>query len=121
MTAVWRSLAEVPSDFGPTVVTLGNFDGVHRGHQAVLQTLVADARAAGCAIFYAGQYLQPSARHLPVIRFVTPEEFADLQTDARRAGFAFAACAPLVRSSYHEAGQSAYVRRMTQANGGCDR
>ena len=47
MTEVWRSLAEVPADFGPTVVTLGNFDGVHRGHQAVLSTLVADARAAG--------------------------------------------------------------------------
>ena len=47
MTEVWRSLADVPADFGPTIVTLGNFDGVHRGHQAVLSTLVADARAAG--------------------------------------------------------------------------
>ncbi len=47
MTEVWHSLAGVPDDFGPTVVTLGNFDGVHRGHQAVLATLVADARAAG--------------------------------------------------------------------------
>jgi lipoic acid synthetase len=84
------------------------------------QTL-SDARAAGCAIFYAGQYLQPSARHLPVTRFVTPEEFEDLQTDARRVGFAFAACAPLVRSSYHEAGQSTIVRRVMQANRGCDR
>jgi lipoic acid synthetase len=84
------------------------------------QTL-RDARAAGCAIFYAGQYLQPSPRHLPVTRFVTPEEFADLQVEARRVGFAFAACAPLVRSSYHEAGQSTIVRRVMQANRGCDR
>ncbi len=84
------------------------------------QTL-RDARAAGCAIFYAGQYLQPGPRHLPVARFVTPEEFEDLQNEARRVGFAFAACAPLVRSSYHEAGQSAYVRRVLQADGGCGR
>ncbi|MDN4483701.1 bifunctional riboflavin kinase/FAD synthetase [Demequina lignilytica] len=41
---VWRSLAEIP-DLGPAVVTLGNFDGVHRGHQAVLGAMVADARA----------------------------------------------------------------------------
>lgn len=43
---VWRSLAEIP-DLGPAVVTLGNFDGVHRGHQAVLSAMVADARALG--------------------------------------------------------------------------
>lgn len=44
---IWHSLDEVPADYGPTVVTLGNFDGVHRGHQAVLQRMVADARARG--------------------------------------------------------------------------
>ena len=43
---VWHSLAEIP-DLGPAVVTLGNFDGVHRGHQAVLGAMVADARARG--------------------------------------------------------------------------
>lgn len=49
MTAmhIWRTLDEVPSDLGPTAVTLGNFDGVHRGHQAVLERMVADARAHG--------------------------------------------------------------------------
>ncbi|HEX7590018.1 MAG TPA: bifunctional riboflavin kinase/FAD synthetase [Demequinaceae bacterium] len=65
MTAVWRSLAEVPSDFGPTVVTLGNFDGVHRGHQAVLQTLVADARAAGCRSVAVTFDPHPRAVHRP--------------------------------------------------------
>lgn len=42
---IWRSLDEVPRDLGPTAVTLGNFDGVHRGHQAVLERMVMDARA----------------------------------------------------------------------------
>lgn len=43
----WRSLADVPVDLGPAIVTLGNFDGVHRGHQAVLGRMVADARERG--------------------------------------------------------------------------
>lgn len=43
----WHSLADVPADLGPAIVTLGNFDGVHRGHQAVLTRMVADARARG--------------------------------------------------------------------------
>jgi riboflavin kinase/FMN adenylyltransferase len=40
----WNDLDDVPSDHGPSVVAIGNFDGVHRGHQAVLTTLVAEAR-----------------------------------------------------------------------------
>ncbi|WP_084040515.1 bifunctional riboflavin kinase/FAD synthetase [Demequina sp. NBRC 110053] len=46
---IWHSLDEVPGDLGPTAVTLGNFDGVHRGHQAVLEQMVSDARARGHA------------------------------------------------------------------------
>jgi riboflavin kinase/FMN adenylyltransferase len=44
---VWRGLGEVPADIGPSAVTIGNFDGVHRGHASVLSALAADARAAG--------------------------------------------------------------------------
>jgi riboflavin kinase/FMN adenylyltransferase len=44
---IFRSLEEVPADFGPTIVSVGNFDGVHRGHQQVLQEVVRRAHANG--------------------------------------------------------------------------
>ena len=77
---------------------------------AEIGQVLRDARAAGCRIFYAGQYLQPSPRHLPVARYVTPEEFAEIRDLAYALGFGFVASEPLVRSSYHEEGQTAFVR-----------
>ncbi|MFO7937799.1 MAG: lipoyl synthase [Kiritimatiellia bacterium] len=71
---------------------------------------VQDAYDAGCRIFYAGQYLQPTPRHLPVAGYFTPEEFSDIEKKAYDTGFRFAACAPLIRSSYHEEGQAEFVR-----------
>lgn len=50
-----------------------------------------------------GQYLRPSPRHLPVVRYVPPEEFADLRRAGREMGFAHVEAGPLVRSSYHAA------------------
>ncbi len=82
-----------------------------------LEQTLRDARAAGCSIFYAGQYLQPSPRHLPVTRYVEPAEFDRLHAAATALGFDFVASAPLVRSSYHEDGQSAFVRRRTGEGG----
>jgi riboflavin kinase/FMN adenylyltransferase len=43
----WYGIDDVPDDLGPTVATLGNFDGVHRGHRAVLGRVVAEARSRG--------------------------------------------------------------------------
>jgi riboflavin kinase/FMN adenylyltransferase len=44
---IYRSLAEVPADFGPSALTIGNFDGVHRGHRRILRRLVALAKERG--------------------------------------------------------------------------
>ena len=61
---------------------------------------MADLRAAGVDILTLGQYLRPTPRHLPVARYVTPDEFAALRTRALAAGFLECVAGPLVRSSY---------------------
>ena len=66
-----------------------------------------DLRAHGCELLTIGQYLQPSRHHLPVLRFVTPEEFEQFARAAREMGFRNAACGPMVRSSYHAEQQAA--------------
>lgn len=60
-----------------------------------------DLLDAGCRLLTLGQYLQPSAHHLPVERFVTPEEFDKWKDIALAMGFSQAASGPFVRSSYH--------------------
>jgi lipoic acid synthetase len=60
-----------------------------------------DLLATGCRILTMGQYLQPSKRHLPVERFVSPAEFEHWRDQAQKMGFAEIASGPFVRSSYH--------------------
>jgi len=74
--------------------------GLGEKDEEVLGTL-RDLRAADCAILTIGQYLQPSKKHLPVARFVPPEEFEKLRELALEMGFAEVASGPFVRSSYH--------------------
>ncbi len=62
---------------------------------------VADLRAVGVDILTIGQYLQPSAGHLPVARWWTPAEFAEIGAYATSLGFMHVESGPLVRSSYH--------------------
>jgi len=63
--------------------------------------VMRDLRAHGVAMLTIGQYLAPSAHHLPVERYVTPETFARFEREAQAMGFRHAAVGPLVRSSYH--------------------
>jgi lipoic acid synthetase len=63
--------------------------------------VLQDLRAHGCEMLTLGQYLQPSKDHLPVDRFVTPEEFDALRVEAETMGFTSVASGPMVRSSYH--------------------
>ncbi|MFN2589370.1 MAG: lipoyl synthase [Actinomycetota bacterium] len=66
-----------------------------------------DLVAAGCDLLTIGQYLQPTRMHLPVDRWVTPEEFAEHAEMGTRMGFAHVEAGPLVRSSYHAGRQLA--------------
>ncbi|MBG6217451.1 riboflavin kinase/FMN adenylyltransferase [Arthrobacter sp. CAN_A6] len=61
----WRDLASVPEGFGPSVLTLGNFDGVHRGHQRVLQQLVEAARERNAAAVVVSFDPHPAQVHRP--------------------------------------------------------
>ncbi len=61
----------------------------------------ADLRGVGCDMLTLGQYLQPTPDHLPVERYVPPEEFDEVGEQARKLGFSMVASGPFVRSSYH--------------------
>ncbi|MCU7804826.1 MAG: lipoyl synthase [Candidatus Thiodiazotropha sp. (ex Lucinoma borealis)] len=74
--------------------------GLGENKDEVLSVLQA-LRQQGCEMLTLGQYLQPSIDHLPVARFVTPEEFEQLGTIAEEMGFSSVASGPMVRSSYH--------------------
>jgi lipoic acid synthetase len=66
-----------------------------------IEQALRDLRAAGVGLLTLGQYLRPSPDHLPLDRWVTPDEFADWARRARALGFRQVASGPLVRSSYH--------------------
>ena len=69
--------------------------------RAELEGAMADLRAAGVEILTLGQYLRPSAQHLPIDRYYTPAEFAELKAAGEALGFKHVEAGPLVRSSYH--------------------
>jgi lipoic acid synthetase len=68
---------------------------------AELKLTMADLRSWGVDILTIGQYLQPSTKHLPIERYVHPDEFAELKEFGLGIGFRWVESGPLVRSSYH--------------------
>lgn len=74
--------------------------GLGETHAEILDTL-ADLLEVGCDFLTLGQYLQPTLEHLPVVRYIPPEEFDELGKQARQMGFRQVASGPFVRSSYH--------------------
>lgn len=73
---------------------------------AEVTELMRDAAAAGTQILTIGQYLQPTAKHHPVIRYVEPAEFDQMATIGRELGIEWVESGPMVRSSYHAREQS---------------
>jgi len=74
--------------------------GLGETREEVLEAM-RDIAAQGAAILTLGQYLQPTAEHLPVVRYVHPDEFAEFQRAGMEMGFRHVESGPLVRSSYH--------------------
>ena len=80
--------------------------GLGESNDEILEVM-RDLRAHGVDMLTIGQYLQPSRHHLPVARFVHPDEFRMFEAEAARMGFVNSACGPMVRSSYHADRQAA--------------
>jgi len=85
-------------DFG--LITKSNLIlGMDETREEVTQALV-DLRSAGCDLITITQYLRPTAKHHPVVRWVKPNEFVELSKEAQEIGFLGVMSGPLVRSSY---------------------
>lgn len=100
-------LAQVKQTAPDMATKSGLMLGLGETTEEVLE-VCADLRAMGCEMITLGQYLQPTPQHLPVERFVPPEEFDEIGNLIRRLGFKLVASGPFVRSSYH-AGEMAEV------------
>jgi lipoic acid synthetase len=85
---------------GEVVTKSGLMVGLGESRAEVLDALAA-LREHRVQVLTVGQYLRPSHRHLPVVRYWHPDEFAQLERDAYELGFEHVAAGPLVRSSYH--------------------
>jgi lipoic acid synthetase len=100
-------LLETAKRLDPTIITKS---GVMAGLGEETDELLAvfrDLAAVGVDILTVGQYLRPSRDHLPMARYYTPAEFAEMKDAAMKMGFRHVESGPLVRSSYHAHEQAA--------------
>ena len=87
-------------ELDPAIVTKsGIITGMGESIDEIIETM-GDLRAVDCDLLTIGQYLRPSAKHIPIDRFYTPDEFAMLHKAGEQMGFKHVASGPLVRSSY---------------------
>ncbi len=93
-------LSEFRTRFPGIPTKSGLMVGLGETDEEILQVM-RDLRTHGVEMLTIGQYLQPTKGHLPVLRYVPPEQFKVFEREARQLGFRHAACGPLVRSSYH--------------------
>jgi len=84
-----------------------------------IREIMRDMRANNIEMITVGQYLQPSNSHLPVLRYVTPEQFKQFEKEAYAMGFTNAAIGAMVRSSYHADMQAHDVLEEQKHKGGC--
>ena len=97
----WRSIEVITTlKQGGMRTKSGIMLGLGEAKEEVEQTL-KDLANAGCDVVTIGQYLQPTKKHLPVHRFVHPEEFAEYREIGYSLGLDYVESGPLVRSSYH--------------------
>ena len=82
------------------VTKSGMMVGLGETWDEILGTM-SDLRSVDCDLLTIGQYLRPSQKHVPLAKWYTPEEFAELKGEAESMGFQHVASGPLVRSSYH--------------------
>jgi lipoic acid synthetase len=97
---------------GGAITKTGMMLGLGEELDEVRQVL-RETRDIGVDILTLGQYLRPSRQHLPVTRYVTPDEFALLKQEALALGFPHVESGPMVRSSYHADGQRDIVRALS--------
>ncbi len=95
-----RLLQRVKERSPDTFTKSGLMVGLGETKEEVMQVM-DDMRSAGVDFLTVGQYLQPTRKHAPIDRFVTPEEFTTLGTIAKAKGFLMVSASPLTRSSHH--------------------